>query len=100
RPRANPPLFPYPTLFRSLLPHGGIGWAVGDLIRVPVPAGRAQGRLRGSGVVVGEHLNEGRHAHAQARLEQTAVQGVAFGRGAPRSEEHTSELQSLTNLVC
>src|SRR5438046_8476609 len=22
------------------------------------------------------------------------------GRGAPRSEEHTSELQSLTNLVC
>src|SRR5262249_45290556 len=24
----------------------------------------------------------------------------AYGRSRPRSEEHTSELQSLTNLVC
>src|SRR5437016_7775272 len=37
--------------------------------------------------------------------EQTGRSSVAFGGRAPsssgrRSEEHTSELQSLTNLVC
>src|SRR5437016_10991148 len=64
-------LFPYTTLFRSY--------------------------HRGLHVPVGEHV-----------LEDTAVGGVivhhqhrqVFQVGRPRSEEHTSELQSLTNLVC
>src|SRR5205823_13937800 len=41
----------------------------------------------------------------QPRLEPTAILGVDElgghdGRGAQRSEEHTSELQSLAYLVC
>src|SRR5262249_61586776 len=35
-----------------------------------------------------------------ARGEVPLLVGVYRGRGHARSEEHTSELQSLTNLVC
>src|SRR2546421_8360968 len=66
-------LFPYTTLFRSLERHdfGDVG-VVGDE--------RRQGALR--------------HVH-QLRL------GVAAGeRAHERSEEHTSELQSRSDLVC
>src|SRR5262249_58165613 len=35
----------------------------------------------------------------EARLSCLPPQG-AHARGGPRSEEHTSELQSLTNIVC
>src|SRR5438093_8681757 len=60
-------LFPYTTLFRSLV----------ELV------GRVE-RMR-----VGRTDTE--HAHRTARRLQRQVE---------RSEEHTSELQSLTNLVC
>src|SRR5207237_8088434 len=76
----RPPLFPYTTLFRS-------------------PRDRRADRLRGA------HRGLGR-AGARARRDERRQQG---GRGdgertrdgrAPRSEEHTSELQSHLNLVC
>src|SRR5262249_61847942 len=70
-PSPRSPFFPYTTLFRS---------------------------FRGL-VVVGL-----RFANACARGSETRLGGVHlfFGRrdGRKRSEEHTSELQSLTNLVC
>src|SRR2546430_10641467 len=66
-------LFPYTTLFRS-----------GDPLLLPP-------HLRGNEIVQGELL-------AQQRA-------VGFGQFQPpqeskRSEEHTSELQSQSNLVC
>src|SRR2546430_13132941 len=40
-----------------------------------------------------------RHAHRRDVCHRTAPAGGAR-RGRPRSEEHTSELQSQSNLVC
>src|SRR5438093_8121542 len=75
-------LFPYATLFRSLqngnrLAHGGL-----ELIR----------QRRGSRLA-------GRLVAAVGKLLGTLEQ-LDRDRAARRSEEHTSELQSLTNLVC
>src|SRR2546429_5924659 len=68
-------LFPYTTLFRSRRPAGGAG--------VRAPHQRAHG-----GELPPAQLRVGPiHAHRR--------------RGAaPRSEEHTSELQSRLHLVC
>src|SRR2546425_4483069 len=65
-------LFPYTTLFRS-------------------PASRDRGDVQGSPDRVQPLLDsdEAEAAHAPARLH-----------GEDRSEEHTSELQSLAYLVC
>src|SRR3712207_7536687 len=80
-------LFPYTTLFRSGgpgLPGGGRGAAGGA--RPGQPAGpEAGGGARGPG--------EG----APAGGRPPAGGG---GGAAPRSEEHTSELQSRQYLVC
>src|SRR5437016_12953530 len=64
-------LFPYTTLFRSL-PLGALGH------------GRRWDDAAGG--------PEGRHHRRRPRHRD--------GAGLGRSEEHTSELQSLTNLVC
>src|SRR5437016_6740677 len=75
-------LFPYTTLFRSTVALSGDG---------------------------GDELWAGYARHRVERWEATARRwlGPSGGRLAgrlagqlPRSEEHTSELQSLTNLVC
>src|SRR5262249_62205319 len=89
RPPPHSPPFPYTTLFRS----GG---------------GGALRRLQ-----PGHHPRRPRQAHPRRRLRHAVVGALhgsqgrapdARGRRAPRrparSEEHTSELQSLTNLVC
>src|SRR2546421_5963854 len=66
-------LFPYTTLFRSALRRG-------------------------------LHHGTVRRAHARARRPVPAPAdlraGVGSGGGDPRSEEHTSELQSRSDLVC
>src|SRR5258706_4328245 len=36
----------------------------------------------------------------RAKSDMDAVRSALVGLSGPRSEEHTSELQSLTNLVC
>src|SRR5688572_32427714 len=70
-------LFPYTTLFRSIATRTLIaGWCS--------PA-RAS------------HLGE---EAAQHELEDPAVLEVVDLLGGVRSEEHTSELQSQSNLVC
>src|SRR5688572_32176673 len=74
-------LFPYTTLFRSERCAGAVGFDVGDV------GGRELGGEPGRA------------------LEQPdrAQWAVAAGSAPPcpdRSEEHTSELQSQSNLVC
>src|SRR2546422_8441670 len=70
-------LFPYTTLFRSR-----------ELVGVP----RAQqpGAVRGAGVA----------ADVAQQLDDTQALGRQPLGGFPRSEEHTSELQSRLHLVC
>src|SRR2546425_3427462 len=74
-------LFPYTTLFRSLDQHG--------------PAAR-QGAL---------NLGVARELDLQVPQHRVLVRGdhdaeLIAGLGEHRSEEHTSELQSLAYLVC
>src|SRR2546427_1185238 len=74
-------LFPYTTLFRSL-------------------------HLAGQGVAVdAQHLRRGPDLTVGARQHPGDVAGFDFGQRQvcarrPRSEEHTSELQSQSKLVC
>src|SRR5947207_7666433 len=74
-------LFPYTTLFRS-----------GHRLRSPSSlhggAGRRVSRLG---------LCQGRHGRRQ---RGDCVGRAQLWRGDPRSEEHTSELQSHSDLVC
>src|SRR5687767_15249544 len=74
-------LFPYTTLFRSVDP------AV-EQEQVPAPI---------AGVVV--HPGEDGHGVLAGRIDPGAV-GEAVPPVEVRSEEHTSELQSLAYLVC
>src|SRR3712207_7967896 len=72
-------LFPYTTLFRSQL----------ALRRGAAPLPRHRGPARGA------HPAAVRRGHVQpGHRDRAAV------RGHPRSEEHTSELQSRQYLVC
>src|SRR5207244_11762685 len=93
----RPPLFPYTTLFRSvaddvgLAVDFGVGGIEGGHVaesldhREPDDVGEAElAAARALQVVVGD---------APVDLEQ-------LGGNRPRSEEHTSELQSPDQLVC
>src|SRR5437763_11052183 len=74
RPPPRPTLFPYTTLFRSATPPApGVGLGVR--------------RAGGLGLLRGQ----------EGRAERP---GTAGAGGDPRSEEHTSELQSPMYLVC
>src|SRR5256885_11982047 len=80
-------LFPYTTLFRSL-------W-------LPI---RLRCDLAGAGQLVG-HLDgpprrSGLPGRVCRRVRPGHVDHCRFAGGLPRSEEHTSELQSPCNLVC
>src|SRR2546427_6751865 len=81
-------LFPYTTLFRS----GDVRGRGTD--RFAAAAARAQSGARGSGATASR--GAGRAAHAR----EPGRRGGPDGRGSARSEEHTSELQSQSNIVC
>src|SRR3989454_3648633 len=74
-------LFPYTTLFRSLVTHGALH--VLALFDKPDP-------------LDGPFFEETIYV-TPSRLARTAQQEIA---ACARSEEHTSELQSPCNLVC
>src|SRR5438093_9343606 len=77
-------LFPYTTLFRSRVREGN----------PPVEGHGASGDL-------GDRIDADRKRRARdGRRQQKIVLVEERARMLPRSEEHTSELQSLTNLVC
>src|SRR2546430_10078684 len=87
-------LFPYTTLFRSALL---VGNHIEHLIDCPgrIPTGTVQCDLdepAGFEPLEGAVRLDAIHAARSGN--------VARGRGPGRSEEHTSELQSQSNLVC
>src|SRR2546430_13034076 len=71
-------LFPYTTLFRSQ--RAGVSQSRGVSGRIPVRGGHGEQR-RAEGVSLRRHAKPSRE-------------------DVSRSEEHTSELQSQSNLVC
>src|SRR5688572_32656151 len=95
-------LFPYTTLFRSQLvaprPLVGVG-GHGELVRGRVDA-LAQIHFTGA-LEVGRRTVAGELAgQVVDRLDRAVVVGRRRGIDVARSEEHTSELQSQSNLVC
>src|SRR5256885_10401390 len=75
-------LFPYTTLFRSLTPKN-----ISDFRDISPDGARLYAKLA--------RLSNGRPAYSALRHKRRFQAG-----SAPRSEEHTSELQSPCNLVC
>src|SRR5438093_7798274 len=84
RPPPRSTLFPYTTLFRSL--------HVQTQPQTVRPADRSKGRTTQVGV-----RNLFRSGKAVCPPSRASM---ILGLNMKRSEEHTSELQSLTNLVC
>src|SRR5438093_7912629 len=81
-------LFPYTTLFRSHAERAFVGEK--DFERTDAALHDFAELLVGLVVKL-------RHAHVKREVARRLADGLAHPK---RSEEHTSELQSLTNLVC
>src|SRR5262245_63494843 len=94
--RPSTTLFPYTTLFRSGSwkgLYGAEGYMLSaDTIKVPT---YAQAALGGTGYSTWVWSN----STTDVRALQKAT-GTGARQAATRSEEHTSELQSLRHLVC
>src|SRR5690606_41496304 len=90
---ATSPLFPYTTLFRSNI--GDMGDIRGDVLtHLPIAAGCRQYQrpmfvAQRTGQAIDLVLGREGDRFIVGQIEE-----------APRSEEHTSELQSRENLVC
>src|SRR2546430_8195827 len=82
-------LFPYTTLFRSGRE------AIGPQLAT-VTGGGAGGTAQQD--LVARARQQVNDADLKARIQAAAM--VVVGRVEQRSEEHTSELQSQSNLVC
>src|SRR5690606_40898373 len=80
------PLFPYTTLFRSGMPESTSS-------RVSVSPASGSGPPRGGAGASASRRNFGGFPGAGASSS-------SLRKRRPRSEEHTSELQSRENLVC
>src|SRR5262249_61483617 len=87
-------LFPYTTLFRSQLGE------LGDNEALVVDGNRRQRRASGAERRPGQRIAGILDGDDVAGANQHAGDEVERALAAARSEEHTSELQSLTNLVC
>src|SRR5205823_12279474 len=83
----RPPLFPYTTLFRSARARLGRGAYGGTPLHACHPPVAVRQRHRA-------HVD-----HAARGLWHVSTRACHAG-GRTRSEEHTSELQSLAYLVC
>src|SRR5690606_40610194 len=85
RPPPRPPSSPSPPLSRSASPHGQ----------------RQPGRRRPPGTPASiPPAADGRRARARRHARASDQRGLVGEPRRPRSEEHTSELQSRENLVC
>src|SRR5687767_15707120 len=82
-------LFPYPTLFRS---GGGPSWPSLPSARLSCGPSTA--------AALPERAGERRRARTISDCPPTCRRPRDVPRRALRSEEHTSELQSLAYLVC
>src|SRR5262249_61279817 len=83
RPPPSSTLFPYTTLFRS---------------QVEAPLEKASEQLAAAREQPGEASKP--QAAAVSRSASQVADELTRAAAELRSEEHTSELQSLTNLVC
>src|SRR5690606_39680352 len=99
--RARPPrharAFPYTTLFRSLGPLETV------LVEKVVGALCDRGLPQALVLLAGQHDDRavGGPGDPLQRVEVPRIgQRIARATDRPRSEEHTSELQSRENLVC
>src|SRR2546427_9947800 len=91
-------LFPYTTLFRSV-----DGTTQQPLANVEVAIAGTPHRMlsRNDGSFVISGLPAGIYRVRATRIGYgSQVQSVTVTAGGTRSEEHTSELQSQSNLVC
>src|SRR5262249_59886624 len=99
-PPPTPTLFPYTTLFRSHTRAGTeVAYGLNDVVVEKIDAGRIV-RLE---VAIADQVFTTYAADGVIVATPTGTTAYTFSvRGpivSPRSEEHTSELQSLTNLV-
>src|SRR5205823_9124669 len=94
RPPPRSPLFPYTTLFRSLSVHTSSYQAAG---RLGMRVATAELAMRHARKIPRRLLVEGLRALYDA---DSALKAGSTNDRAVRSEEHTSELQSLAYLVC
>src|SRR5439155_23670060 len=96
----SPTLFPYTTLFRSLVQPGGqagirLGRDERDRLR-DADEGTQVALLSGDQAL---DLPQAVPGHLGLVWEQALHRSELQGRGGQRSEEHTSELQSRGHLV-
>src|SRR2546427_9343875 len=96
-------LFPYTTLFRSdfagpFLSHDGRSGQLGNGLGRLAVQRNAIGGGNALIVLVGRLLKL-QQCFEQVGLQQAHQRAAALG-GIVRSEEHTSELQSQSNIVC
>src|SRR5262249_61904627 len=89
---------PAPTEIYSLSLHDALPISLGRRPRSGA-ARRPHARLR-SGPCRPEAVPPAARCRGRRRCARGAAAHRRAGRGLARSEEHTSELQSLTNLVC
>src|SRR5205823_12304411 len=84
-----PPLFPYTTLFRSVRARYNLAWVFTREKNFPAALG-----------IIAEALALDKTGEYRERLLQKQSEVLAQLAVRNRSEEHTSELQSLAYLVC
>src|SRR5206468_9301117 len=87
-------LFPYTTLFRS---------NADAIARAPVHGRKFHPQRQGIGSGLGERRGQLACEAAKRAFDEHALQPLAHVHGRDvrsRSEEHTSELQSRSDLVC
>src|SRR5437899_7070914 len=89
-----PTLFPYTTLFRSPRARSSIP---GNLSYEKKEQKQNQRRSEG---VKGKHQGEDWPRNSQPEHGGRRAPGTRWRQAPTRSEEHTSELQSLRHLVC
>src|SRR5262249_58925790 len=92
------PLFPYTTLFRSEFFPRGARFPAHDVPGLPDGLPLAEVRAFSLDDVGTSEIDD---AFSLQRTGEKLRVGIHIAApGLARSEEHTSELQSLTNLVC
>src|SRR3712207_8552242 len=89
-------LFPYTTLFRSLIAPAGPVYQAGTLSGNPLAMAAGLATLRAAGPGFYERLEELGERWRRGMTEAASAGAIPF----TRSEEHTSELQSRQYIVC